>query len=160
MAKLLNDETKAARTEAPTPWLGRDGYVAETAVRLDKLSVAVDWLVSECRSSRDRLEGLEGAADTARRERAFETTLRNSRELKLDEIVRTVRDLKERIAAIQGTRAAFAGLTYKSFEAVDTKVKELADAQVGLKRDLWLMGVALAASLAINLGVVAARLFG
>ena len=107
------------------PWVARDGFVAETAIRLDKLQALIDKFSAEFCKSRDALEQTRQDLRQLQRERSFEESLRNSREMKLDEITRTVRDLKDRLNAIEGTPAAFGGLTYKNFQSVDVKLQEL-----------------------------------
>ena len=67
--------------------------------------------------------------------------MRNGREYKLDELVRWVKDLKTRLDVIEGSRATFGGLTYKSFEAIDKKLAELNAFQLRVRaheNETWL----------------------
>lgn len=130
------------------PWLARDGFVAETAVRLDQLQAAIERLTTDGHWAHDSVEELREDVRQLRRERTFEETLRNAREAKIDEIIRCVRDLKERLSAIEGPRSSFMGLTYRSFESVDAKLKEqtaLANRIAWLER--WLVASGLLAAL-------------
>ncbi len=116
------------------PWVTRDGFIAETAVRLDKLQALIDTFTAEFCTSRETLEQVRQDMRQLQRERSFEESLRNSREMKLDEITRTVRDLKDRLNAIEGTPAALGGLTYKNFQSVDAKLQELSLANERMTR--------------------------
>ena len=116
------------------PWVARDGFIAETAIRLDKLQALIDKFTAEFCKSRESLENVRQDLHQLQRERSFEDSLRNSREMKLDEITRTVRDLKDRLSAIEGTPATFGGLTYKNFQSVDAKLNELSQASEKMAR--------------------------
>jgi len=74
-----------------------DGFIAETAVKLDRLQAIVTSLDHETRESKKALSELSDVADRARRNQAFEESLRNAREYKIDEMVRACRDLKARL---------------------------------------------------------------
>ena len=56
-------------------------------------------------------------------EEVCEDTLKNSRDYKLSDLQRGVRDLKGRLDAIEGEKSTFVGLTYKSFEAIDKRLR-------------------------------------
>ena len=64
-------------------------------------------------------------AHQASRLQAFEESLRNSREYKLDDLLRSIKDAKSRLDQIEGGRSVFNGLNYKSFEVIDKKLTEL-----------------------------------
>jgi hypothetical protein len=64
-------------------------------------------------------------AHQASRLQTFEESLRNSREYKIDDLLRCVKDVKGRLDQIEGGRATFNGLTYRSFESIDKKLGEL-----------------------------------
>ena len=127
---------------AQGPWLGRDGFVAETAVQFDRVQASIA-----------RLEREE--AGRTRRFQSFEDTLKNSRDYKLGDLQRGLRDLKVRLDAIEGERSTFAGLTYKSFEAIDKKLTELnamqglvARAETSVRRSTMLLIAVAALALA------------
>lgn len=107
------------------PWAARDSFIAETSIKLDRLQAKLDRMYSEGESVKQHVTELMEGAHQLNRLRAFEESLRNGREYKLDELVRSVKDLKTRLDGIEGGRATFGGLTYKSFEAVDKKLAEL-----------------------------------
>jgi hypothetical protein len=110
---------------AQGPWLGRDGFVAETAVHFDRVQASITRLERELEKSRQLIAEMAEEAGRTRRFQSFEDTLKNSREYKLGDLQRGLRDLKVRLDAIEGERSTFAGLTYKSFEAIDKKLTEL-----------------------------------
>ena len=107
------------------PWLGRDGFVAETAVRLDKVEGAIAHLEREAEKAQRAASELAEEVARVHRFESFEESLRNSREYKFKESQKAFRDLKARLDAIEGKKSTFVGLTYKSFEAIDKKLTEL-----------------------------------
>jgi septal ring factor EnvC (AmiA/AmiB activator) len=119
---------------AQGPWVGRDGFVAETAVQLDRVNASIARLERELEKSREALAALQEEANRTRRLEAFEETLKNSRDNKITELQRSCRDLKARLDTIEGDRSTFAGLTYKSFAAVDQKLAELVSLQERIDR--------------------------
>jgi chromosome segregation ATPase len=116
------------------PWLGRDGFVAETAVQFDRVNAAIARLEREAEKARQTIAEMAEEANRARRFQAFEETLKNSREYKLTDLQRGLRDLKARLDAIEGEKSTFVGLSYKSFEAIDRKLVELSCLQAQLER--------------------------
>lgn len=107
------------------PWLGRDGFVAETAVQFDRVNSMIARLERELENSRKTISDIAEDANRTRRFQAFEETLKNSREYKITDLQRGMRDLKSRLDAIEGEKTTFVGLTYKSFVAIDSKLHEL-----------------------------------
>ena len=78
------------------PWLGRDGFVAETAVQFDRVNASIARLEREAEKARQTIAEMAEEANRARRFQAFEETLKNSREYKLTDLQRGLRDLKAR----------------------------------------------------------------
>lgn len=111
------------------PWSGRDSYVAETAVTLDRLTAKIERLERNEEVLNRRVAELVENAQQAHRFQALAESLRNSRDYKLDEIIRQVRDARMRVETLEGSRGEYAGLTYKSFVAVDRKLGELSAGQ-------------------------------
>jgi hypothetical protein len=114
---------------AQGPWLGRDGFVAETAVQFDRIQASIARLERELEKSRQALAEMAEEAGRNRRFQTFEETLKNSRDYKITDLQRGFRDIKARLDAIEGDKGAFLGLTYKSFEQVDKKLAELSGLQ-------------------------------
>jgi septal ring factor EnvC (AmiA/AmiB activator) len=124
---VLQGDRVAVVTQGP--WLGRDGFVAETAVQFDRVQASIARLERELEKSRQTLAEMAEEAGRARRFQSFEDSLKNSRDYKLGDMQRCVRDLKARLDAIEGEKSAFVGLTYKSFETIDKKLAELSAMQ-------------------------------
>ena len=119
---------------AQGPWLGRDGFVAETAVQFDRVNSSVARLERELEKSRQALAEMVEEASRSRRFQTFEDTLKNSRDYKITDLQRGHRDLKSRLDAIEGDKSTYVGLTYKSFEQVDKKLAELASLQAYVEK--------------------------
>jgi hypothetical protein len=118
---------------AQGPWLGRDGFVAETAVQFDRVNATIARLEREVEKSRQTIAEMAEEANRARRFQAFEETLKNSRDYKITDLQRGFRDVKA-LDAIEGERSTFVGLTYKSFEQVDKKLAELSGLQTQVEK--------------------------
>ena len=73
-----------------------EGFIAETAIKLDRLQALVTSLDRDTRESKKALTELTDLADRSRRTQAFEESLRNAREYKIDELVRSCRDIKSK----------------------------------------------------------------
>lgn len=150
---VLQGDRIAAVTQGP--WLGRDGFVAETAVQFDRVQASIARLERELEKSRQLIAETAEEAGRTRRFQSFEDTLKNSRDYKLGDLQRGMRDLKVRLDAIEGERSTFAGLTYKSFEAIDKKLTELnvmqglvARAEMSVRRSTMLLIAAAACAFA------------
>ncbi len=129
---MLQSERVAVVTQGP--WLGRDGFVAETAVQFDRVNAALARLERENEKARQTIADMVEDSNRTRRFQAFEDTLKNSRDNKLTDLQRSVRDLRTRLDAIEGSKSSYMGLTYKSFEAIDKKLAELSSLQVQCER--------------------------
>lgn len=116
------------------PWLGRDGFVAETAVRLDRVEGAIARLEREAEKARRSADELAEEVARVRRFESFEESLRNSRDYKFKESQKAFRDLKARLDVIEGKKSTFVGLTYKSFESIDKKLAELSALQARVEK--------------------------
>jgi chromosome segregation ATPase len=119
---------------AQGPWLGRDGFVAETAVQFDRVNASIARLERELEKSRLTVAEMAEEANRTRRFQAFEETIKNSRDYKITDLQRGYRDLKTRLDAIEGEKSSFVGLTYRTFESIDKKLTELAGLQAQLER--------------------------
>ena len=123
-----------SRVVTAGPWVARDAFVAETAVKLDRLTAMISKLEREAEVSRHQVAGLVDVVGQANRFQTLETSLRNAREYKLDELLGCTRETKARLDVIEGNRGRFAGLTYQSIEAIDGKLTELTAFQTRLGR--------------------------
>lgn len=116
------------------PWLGRDGFVAETAVRFDRSEAAISRLEREAEKAQHVLEELAEEVHRLHRFESFEQSLRNSRNYKIKEMELGFQDLKARLDVIQGKKSKYAGLNYKTFETIDKKLAELSTLQVQVEK--------------------------
>jgi phage shock protein A len=107
------------------PWIARDSYIAETAVLLDRLAAKIERLERRDEALQAKVADLVEHTQQNGRFQALAESLRNSRDYKLDETVRLMKELRARIDAIEGPRADYAGLTHRSFVAIDRKFAEL-----------------------------------
>jgi hypothetical protein len=157
---VLQGDKVAVVTQGP--WLGRDGFVAETAVQFDRVHAAIAKLERELEKSRQTIAEMVEEASRSRRFQTFEETIKNSRDCKIADLQRAVRDLKGRLDAIEGERSTFAGLTYKSFESIDRKLGELASRETQAEqteRTVRRSTAMVVAALAVALLALASRLF-
>jgi uncharacterized protein YoxC len=115
------------------PWTARDAYIAETAVTLDRLTAKIERLERQEEALLKRVAELTEHAQQVNRFQALAESLRNSRDYKLDEVFRLVRDVRGRVEAIEGPRTEFNGLTHKTFGAIDRKLAELSAERSGLR---------------------------
>jgi len=129
---VLQSEQVAVVTKGP--WLGRDGFVAETAIQFDKVQASIARLERELAKSQATIAEISEEANRTRRFQAFEETLKNSRDYKITDLQRGVRDLKTRLDAIEGDKSSFVGLTFKSFAPIDKKLAELSALQAQVER--------------------------
>lgn len=113
------------------PWTARDAYIAETAVTLDRLTAKIERLERQEEALAKRVADLTEHAQQANRLQALAESLRNSRDYKLDEIFRLVKDVRGRVEAIEGPRTEFNTLTHKTFGAIDRKLAELSARKAG-----------------------------
>ena len=141
----------------PLPWPVREGFVAETAVKLDHMQAKVERLDRESQLIKNVLVELQDNVRQADRLKAFEESLRNGREYKIDELMRSVKDAKSRLDEIEGQRAAFLNLTFRTIPAIDNRLAELGKLEMtlaqSLRRHLVYAGAAfslLAAALAVR----------
>lgn len=115
-------------------WVGKDGFVAEAAVQFERIGGTIARLERELEKSRQTIAEMAEEVNRNRRFQAFELSLENSRDYKITDLQRSCKDMKSRLDAIEGDRAKFAGLTYKSFAPVDRKLAELSNLQTQIDR--------------------------
>lgn len=110
------------------PWTARDAYVAETAITLDRLLAKVERLERRDEALTARIAELSEHAQQASRLQSLSESLRNSRDYKVGELTRQIKDLRTRTDAIEGPRSALAGLACKSLVDIDSKLSDLSKA--------------------------------
>lgn len=107
------------------PWMARDAYVAETAVTLDRLLAKVERLERREEALNTRVMELTESAQQATRLQALSESLRNSRDYKVGELTRQIKDVRARLDGIEGTRGAAGGLQFRTLADIDRKLGEL-----------------------------------
>lgn len=141
------------------PWSARDSYVAETAVTIDRLTAKLERLERREDALKQQVAELQEHAQQSTRFQSLAESLRNSRDYKLDETVRLVKELRARVDSLEGPRAEYGALTHKSFAEVNRKLAELSEGQV---REASRVGRLQPVSLAIGFlaAVIAASFIG
>lgn len=109
------------------PWSSRDSYVAETAVLIDRLAAKIERLERREEALTAKVADLIEHAQQSGRLQALAESLRNSRDYKLDETIRQMKELRGRVDAVEGPRSDYALLTHRSFVAIDRKFAEIAE---------------------------------
>jgi hypothetical protein len=110
------------------PWIARDSYVAETAVLLDRLAAKIERLERREEALHAKVSDLFEHAQQSGRLQSLAESLRNSKDYKLDETARLMKELRARVDAIEGPRSDYALLTHRSFVAIDRKFAEFSAA--------------------------------
>jgi hypothetical protein len=111
-------------TAPSVPLIARDSFVAETASKLEQLQASMRLLSRDFGLLGDKVGALKDASDQEHRWYAFQKSEKRSREAKLEEVVRTCRELKGRLDKIE-SRSGGNFHAYTSFEAVSRKLAEL-----------------------------------
>lgn len=144
------------------PWAGRDGFIADTAVKIDKIQSSLSNLGEDAERTKSMMMGLKQDLDQHKRLQVFEETLRNGRDYKIEEMQRCARDIKQRLANMEGDRALFSTLPYSSFQSVSAKLQELSLLQSELKaseRRVRIMSWLFGAACAVLVGTLLDRAF-
>jgi hypothetical protein len=106
------------------PLIARDSFVAETASKLEQLQATVRLLSRDLGQLTGKVGELKDVADQEHRWHAYRQGEKRSKEAKLDEVLRSCRDLKARLDKIEARNGGNYH-AYNSFEAVSRKLAEL-----------------------------------
>jgi hypothetical protein len=139
----------------------RDSFIAETAIKIDRLQETDRQLVSDVGELVVKVATLQETGALEDRWYGFHQSEKRSSESKLDEMARSCRDLKARLDRIE-TRTGGSYHAYNSFEAVSHKLAELEHLREEAKRigrdaafRAWLFcGTLLAAAAIVGLSIV------
>jgi phage shock protein A len=112
------------------PWTSRDSYVAETAVAIDRLVAKVERLERREEALNARVAELAEHAQQASRLQSLAESLRNSRDYKVGELARQIKDLRGRLDVFEGPKTVFAGLAFKTLADIDRRLAELTAADI------------------------------
>lgn len=144
------------------PWIARDSFIAETAVAIDRLTAKIERLERHEEALAQRVAELADHAQQATRFQALAESLRNSRDYKLDELVRLLKDARHRVEALEGPRPEYLQLSCKSLVALDRKLAEAAAAaerEGRLKAQIKGRNVLLGVLLGALMGLAAGQIF-
>ena len=111
----------------------REGFIAETAVKLDQLQANHRVLAREIAELADRVAKIEEVAGHDHRLHAFEQSQQRAKAETVAEVVRACRDLKTRLDRIEA-RSDGDFHAYNSFAAVSRKLSELERPRRGARR--------------------------
>jgi len=102
----------------------------DIALVLDRLTAKLERLERREADLERLVAELTEKAQQSGRFEALAESLRNSRDYKVDEAARQVRELRGRIEAIEGPRADLAGAAHRSLVAIDRKLAALSRIEV------------------------------
>jgi hypothetical protein len=102
----------------------REGFIAETAIKLDQLQASHRVLAREVADLVSRVTKIEEVAGQDHRVHAFHQSHQRAKEDSIDDVARVCRDLKARLDRIE-SRSDGDYHAYNSFEAVSRKLGEL-----------------------------------
>jgi hypothetical protein len=111
----------------------RDGFVIDTALKIDQLQANLRILTRDLGQLSAKLVELQESAAQDDRSYVYLQSERRSRDAKLDEMVRNFRDLKARLDRMD-VRSDGDFHAYNSFEAVSRKLAELEQASEDAKK--------------------------
>ena len=158
--ELHNQKATAQSLEAGSE---RDNFIAETAIKIDRLQESNRLLVSDVGELVVKVAALQEACALEDRWYGFHQAEKRVGESKLDEMVRHYRDLKVRLDKVEA-RPGGNYHAYRNFEEVSRKLGELERSseeakQIGRKAVFraWLFcGALLAAAAIMGLSIVVA----
>jgi len=110
----------------------RDGFVIDITLKIDQLQANLRILTRELGQLSAKLVELQESAAQDDRSYVFLQSERRSRDAKVEEMVRSFRDLKARLDRMD-VRSAGDFHAYNSFEAVSRKLAELEQASEEVK---------------------------
>lgn len=115
------------------PLIARDTYVAETSSQIEALQATLRLLSRDVNRLTDKMGEIERTADQDHRWLAFERSEKKAKQVKLEDVVRSCRELKARLDRIEANNRGNYH-AYHSFEAVSRKLGELDDFRAEAKR--------------------------
>lgn len=116
------------------PLIARDAYVAETSSQIEALQASLRLLSRDVGRLTDKMGEIERTADQDHRWLAFERSEKKAKQVKLEDVVRSCRELKARLDRIEANNNRGDYHAYHSFEAVSRKLGELEDFRTEAKR--------------------------
>jgi hypothetical protein len=122
--------------------LSRSRPANQIAIRIEHMEETIAAIQNEIGLARSGLAMLTEATAQAQRMRSFEESLRNAREYKIEEILRSTREMKERLDRTEGERAKFAALPVTTWQALNAKLAEHDALAKRAMRSEWIAKIA------------------
>lgn len=150
-------------TFAPPVFMSpRDTFVASTAVKLEHLQAVIARLEREADEARALISNLAETVEQNHRFYTFQQNEKRLKELRVDELLRCVKDVKARVDRIEGADLPVVDFSKTTFEAVNHRIGEIArkqarveDALLGARRyAIIFLGGVFAAAAVFGFGLV------
>lgn len=140
----------------------RDNFVASTAVKLEQLQAVVARVERDTEETRTLIRELAESVEQNHRFYTFQQNEKRTKELRLDDLLRCCKEIKQRLDRIEGTDRPVVNFSETTFEAVNKRITELAEKQSRIERAahgvrmnaLLLLGGIFAALIAIFVRVI------
>lgn len=120
---LTANDSAAREVVTSGPWNSRDTYVAETAIKIERLHAKLERLERQNEQLKSHVTDLLDNARQASRFQSFTESLRNARELKIETLQRSMKELKTRLDTVEGPANSETPL--RTFEAVSSELAKL-----------------------------------
>ncbi len=134
------------------PLIARDSYVAETASKIEQLQATIRLMSRDLGQLAGKVAELQQTAEQDQRWQTFQKTEKRSKEAKLEELLRSCRDLKGRLDRMEA-RSSGDFHAYNSFESVSRKLAELENFREEARRiertltlKAWMLSAAIGAA--------------
>lgn len=114
----------------------RDTFVASTAVKLEHLQTAIARLEREADEARALISSLAETVEQNHRFYTFQQNEKRLKELRVDELLRCVKDVKSRLDRIEGADLPAVDFSNTTFEAVHHRIGEIARKQARIEAAL------------------------
>lgn len=150
-----SDSVGVAGVVMAGPWPPREvpaGAFANDSATIERLTAKLERLERREEALQKQVSELVEQSHQAGRLQALAESLRNSRDYKVDDVVRQVKELRARVEAIEGPRAEFAGAAHRSLVAIDRQLAALRVPEAPARRARglrgWVLGGVLMTTLA------------
>lgn len=153
-------EKSLPRYDGAAPTIARDAFVAETALKIEQLQAILRLVTRDVGQLAGKVSELQETAAQEDRSYVYQQNEKRSRDCKLEEMVRSFRDLKARLDRMEA-RSGGDYHAYNSFEAVSRKLAEIEKSQETMQhghRSDTLRACLLAAAIVIAAAIIGASL--
>ncbi len=116
----------------------RDTFVASTAVKLEHLQSAIARLERGADEARMLISNLAETVEQNHRFYTFQQNEKRLKELRVDELLRCVKDVKARLDRIEGADLPAVDFSKTTFDAVNHRIGEIARKQARIEDALMI----------------------